>query len=68
MKAGCRIQFWAIMAPQPLPVTDRGWLNEIPVEHPTLMVTEGLLPYLTDTQNRQLLSWIIDRFSSGELD
>jgi len=47
-------------------VTDPGWLDEIPAEHPTLMVAEGLLPYLTEAENRQLFRRIIDRFSSGE--
>jgi hypothetical protein len=27
--------------------TDPGWLDEIPVDRPTLMVAEGVLPYLT---------------------
>lgn len=50
-----------------LSVTDSGWLDTIPAEHPTLMVAEGLLPYLTETENRQLLQRIIDRFGGGEL-
>lgn len=31
------------------------------------MVGEGLLPYLSEAENRQLLERIIDRFGSGEL-
>jgi methyltransferase (TIGR00027 family) len=48
-------------------VTDPGWLEDIRAEHPTLMVAEGLLPYLSEAENRQLLERIIDRFGSGEL-
>lgn len=48
-------------------VTDPGWLNEIPTGNPTLMVAEGLLPYLTEAENRELLQRITDRFGSGEL-
>lgn len=48
-------------------VTDPDWLDEIPVQHPMLMVAEGLLPWLSEAENRQLFQRIIDRFSSGEL-
>ena len=48
-------------------MTDPGWLNEIPAEHPALIVAEGLLPYLSETENRQQLERIINQFSSGEM-
>ncbi|HZA10278.1 class I SAM-dependent methyltransferase [Mycobacterium sp.] len=48
-------------------VIDPGWLDEVPAEHPTLMVAEGLLPYLTEAEIRQLLERITDRFGSGEV-
>jgi len=48
-------------------VTDPDWLDEIPAQHATLMVAEGLLPWLSEAENRQLFQRIIDRFSSGEL-
>lgn len=48
-------------------VTDPGWLDEIPVDRPTLVVAEGLLPYLTEAEVRQLFVRLTDRLPSGEL-
>lgn len=45
----------------------RGWLDEIAVDRPTLMVTEGVLPYLTAADVRQLFVRLTDRLPSGEL-
>jgi O-methyltransferase involved in polyketide biosynthesis len=38
-----------------------------PAEHPALIIAEGLLPYLTEDEVRQLLQRLTDRFSTGEL-
>jgi methyltransferase (TIGR00027 family) len=46
---------------------DQGWLDEIPADRPTLVVAEGVLPYLTETDVRQLLVRLTDRFPSGEM-
>ena len=48
-------------------VTDPDWLQEIPVDRPTLVVAEGVLPYLTEAEVRQLLVRLIDRLPGGEL-
>ncbi|MEB3981757.1 class I SAM-dependent methyltransferase [Mycobacterium sp. 663a-19] len=48
-------------------VTDPGWLDEIPTGRPTLVVAEGLLMYLTESEVRQLLDRLTDRFTHGEL-
>jgi O-methyltransferase involved in polyketide biosynthesis len=48
-------------------VTDTGWLDEVPADRPTLVVAEGLLMYLTESEVRDLLRRLTDRFSSGEL-
>ncbi len=48
-------------------VTDPGWLDQIPTGRPTLLVAEGLLMYLSESEVRQLLDRVIDRFDSGEL-
>jgi Leucine carboxyl methyltransferase len=48
-------------------VTDPGWLDEIPVDRPTLVVAKGVLPYLTAAEVRQLLVRLTDRLPSGEL-
>ncbi|MBO0810590.1 MAG: class I SAM-dependent methyltransferase [Microlunatus sp.] len=46
---------------------DLGWLNEIPADRPVLVVAEGVLPYLTEADIRELLRGVTDRFPSGEL-
>jgi O-methyltransferase involved in polyketide biosynthesis len=48
-------------------VTDREWLEQIPADHQALVVAEGLLMYLTESQVRDLLARLTHRFSSGEL-
>jgi O-methyltransferase involved in polyketide biosynthesis len=48
-------------------VIDPGWLQEVPADRPTLIVAEGLLPYLTETEVRQLFQRLTDHFASGEL-
>jgi O-methyltransferase involved in polyketide biosynthesis len=47
--------------------TDPGWLDEIPVDRPSLTIAEGVLPYLTEVEVRQLLVRLTDRLPSGEL-
>lgn len=47
--------------------TDPGWLDEIPADRPALVVAEGVLPYLTEADVRQLLVRLTDRLPSGEL-
>lgn len=46
---------------------DSGWLAEIPADRPTLVIAEGVLPYLTEPDVRLLLTRLTDRFPSGEL-
>ncbi|HEY0228502.1 MAG TPA: class I SAM-dependent methyltransferase [Mycobacterium sp.] len=48
-------------------VTDPQWLSQIPTGHPTLVVAEGLLMYLTESDVRRLLARLTDRFDSGEM-
>lgn len=48
-------------------ITDPGWLEEIPPGRPTLIVAEGVLMYLTESEVRTLLTRLTDRFPSGEL-
>lgn len=48
-------------------VTDPEWLEEIPPGAPTLIIAEGLLMYLTEADNQQLLRRFTDRFEAGEL-
>jgi methyltransferase (TIGR00027 family) len=48
-------------------VTDSQWLDQIPTGRPTLVVAEGLLMYLHESEVRQLLQRLTDRFDCGEM-
>lgn len=48
-------------------VTDPGWLDEIPLGRPTLVIAEGLLMYLDRADVRTLLQRLTDRFEHGEI-
>lgn len=48
-------------------VTSDGWLEKIPAEAPTLIVAEGLFPYLSSTEIHRLFDRLLNHFSSGEL-
>ncbi len=48
-------------------VTDPQWLDQIPTGRPTLVVAEGLLMYLPESEVRRLLRRLTDRFDYGEL-
>ncbi|MGB6208704.1 class I SAM-dependent methyltransferase [Mycobacterium sp.] len=48
-------------------VTKPGWLDQIPTGRPALIVAEGLLMYLDETELRDLLQRLTDRFGTGEL-
>ena len=48
-------------------VTDLTWLERIPRGRPVLMIAEGLVPYLTETDVRRLLTGVVDAFPTGQL-
>ena len=48
-------------------VTDLTWLESIPRGRPVLMIAEGLVPYLTGTAARQLLTSVVDAFPTGQI-
>lgn len=48
-------------------VTDLTWLEAIPRGRPVLMIAEGLVPYLTETDARRLLTSVVDAFPAGQL-
>lgn len=48
-------------------VTDPAWLDSIPAGRPALVVSEGLLYYLTEDGAHDLLRRITDRFPAGEV-
>lgn len=45
--------------------TDLTWLDRIPRGRPVLMIAEGLVPYLTETDVRRLLTGVVDAFPVG---
>ncbi|MGW0231558.1 class I SAM-dependent methyltransferase [Actinopolymorpha singaporensis] len=48
-------------------VTDLAWLDRIPRGRPVLMIAEGLVPYLTEAEVRQLLTGVVDAFHAGQI-
>lgn len=48
-------------------VTDPDWLDEIPDDRPVLVIAEGLLMYLAESDVRQLLGRLTDRLPPGEM-
>ena len=48
-------------------VTDEGWLARIPADRPTVVVFEGLTPYLTEETGSTLIRRLVDHFNTGEL-
>lgn len=47
--------------------TDPSWLQRIPADRPVLFLAEGISMYLTESDGIALLSRVVDRFPSGEL-
>jgi O-methyltransferase len=48
-------------------VTDLTWLERVPRGRPLLMIGEGLIPYLTETDVRRLLTSLVDAFPAGQM-
>jgi O-methyltransferase involved in polyketide biosynthesis len=48
-------------------VTDLTWLERIPRGRPVLMIAEGLVPYLTETDVRRLLTSVAGAFPTGQI-
>ncbi|MEV0346453.1 class I SAM-dependent methyltransferase [Nonomuraea sp. NPDC050680] len=48
-------------------VTDLTWLERIPRGRPVLVIAEGLVPYLTETDVRRLLTSVVDAFPAGQI-
>src|SRR5918998_6406134 len=48
-------------------VTELTWLEHIPHDRPVLMIAEGLVPYLTETDLRRLLTSVVDGFPTGQM-
>lgn len=46
---------------------DPDWTATMPTDRPTILVADGLLAFLNEEQNKQVLKRITDHFTSGEL-
>jgi len=51
----------------PSSATDPAWLQTIPADRPTLLLAEGVTPYLSKDDGIALLRRVVERFPSGEL-
>ena len=49
------------------PLDDLRWLGEVPRERPGLMIAEGVLHYLRETDVKALLNAVVAHFPSGQL-
>ena len=49
------------------PLDDLRWLDEVPRERPGLMIAEGVLHYLGETDVKALLNAVVAHFPSGQL-
>ena len=49
------------------PLDDLHWLGEVPRERPGLMIAEGVLHYLRETDVKALLNAVVAHFPSGQL-
>jgi methyltransferase (TIGR00027 family) len=51
----------------PSSVTESSWLEDVPDDRPTVVVMEGLLPYLDRAEARRLVQRICERFPTGQI-
>lgn len=50
-----------------LNVTEGRWYSDIPADRPTLVVAEGLFPYLSPTEAEGVIRGLLDYFGQGQL-
>ncbi|KAK7743918.1 hypothetical protein SLS53_003940 [Cytospora paraplurivora] len=50
-----------------LNVTEGRWYSDIPADRPTLIVAEGLFPYLSPEEAEKVIRGLLDYFGRGEL-
>jgi len=46
---------------------DLGWLDEVPRQHPGLLIAEGVLHYLSETDVKALLNALVAHFPGGQM-
>ncbi|OTB01865.1 hypothetical protein M426DRAFT_63254 [Hypoxylon sp. CI-4A] len=47
--------------------TDEAWLKQIPVDRPTLVISQGLTMYLDEKDGKGLIKRLVEHFNSGQL-
>lgn len=48
-------------------ITERDWIDRIPADRPAIVVAEGVLPYLSDQEVRDLLRRLTSCLAGGEI-
>jgi len=48
-------------------VTEPGWLEALPADRPTMVVAEGLMPYLPAAEAPRLIERLVQHFPAGEI-
>ena len=49
------------------PLSELGWLDDVPRDHPALMVAEGVTQYLSEDTMKQILNRITAHFPGGQM-
>jgi O-methyltransferase involved in polyketide biosynthesis len=49
------------------PLSDLRWLDEVPRDRPGLLLAEGVLHYLSETEVKALLGAVVAHFPSGQM-
>jgi O-methyltransferase involved in polyketide biosynthesis len=49
------------------PLSDLGWLDEVPRDQPGLLVAEGVLHYMSEAEVKTLLNAVVAHFPGGQL-
>ncbi|KAI0104475.1 putative polyketide synthase protein [Daldinia grandis] len=47
--------------------TEKAWLEQIPVDRPTVVICQGLAMYLEEESGKRMIRQIIDHFKTGQL-
>lgn len=48
-------------------ITEPDWLAQVPTDRPTLVIAEGVFPYVEESDIRSLVDRLMDRFDEGQL-
>ena len=50
-----------------VPLADLRWLDEVPRDRPGLLIAEGVLHYLSETEVKALLNAVVAHFPGGQM-